>query len=84
MQQMIYVIEGVLKVTLYDEVTEEQIVSLRIQAGDVILLRSQAHGVEFIEDSLILETKQGPFPEMQPDALLKQYTASKAQRLGRT
>lgn len=77
MQQMIYVIEGTVTITLYDEVTEEGITTIEMHAGDAIFLRKQAHGVHFTKDSLILETKQGPYVGNQPSALLKRYQTSK-------
>lgn len=73
MQQTIYVIEGALEVTLYDEISEEIISVIEMHVDDIIFLRKHAHGVKFTQDSLILETKQGPYPGNQPSDLLKRY-----------
>lgn len=73
MQQTIYVIEGALEITLYDQTNEEIISVIEMHVGDVIFLRKHAHGVKFTQDSLILETKQGPYPGNQSGDLLKGY-----------
>jgi hypothetical protein len=59
-QEVLVIRKGLCKVTLYDsklEVTNEIILS----GGDTILLASGGHQIEMLEDTEILEVKQGPY-----------------------
>jgi len=59
-QEVLLVRSGKLRVDLY---TDEHILveSVVVQEGDVILLASGGHGFEMLEDSEIIEVKQGPY-----------------------
>lgn len=60
--EFIYVVKGHLRMNIYDERTEKLIYQTDMIAGDAILHKAQAHGVEFLEETLIYEVKQGPYP----------------------
>lgn len=59
-QEVLVVKSGKMKVIFYDEncnYISEQI----IFSGDVILLASGGHGFEMLEETIMLEIKQGPY-----------------------
>lgn len=59
-QEVLYVKKGKLKVDLYG--LERNFICERVlMSGDIILLASGGHGFEMIEDSEIIEIKQGPY-----------------------
>jgi hypothetical protein len=60
-QEFVHVLEGKIKVFIYT-VEGEYINSVILQAGDSIYL-TEAHQVEFLEDTKLLEVKQGPYPD---------------------
>ena len=59
-QEVLYVRSGRVRVDFYgeDEVFAE---SREISTGDVILLSSAGHGFEMLEESELIEVKQGPY-----------------------
>ncbi|OFX76501.1 MAG: hypothetical protein A2X12_02965 [Bacteroidetes bacterium GWE2_29_8] len=58
--EVLFVRKGVVKVNFYN--TEKRTVgSELLKEGDVILLTSGGHGFEFIEESELIEVKQGPY-----------------------
>ena len=58
--EVLFIKSGCVKVDFYDynQVFRE---SLNLHRGDVILLAECGHGFEMIEDSEIVEVKQGPY-----------------------
>jgi hypothetical protein len=59
-QEVLVIRKGACKVTLYDsnlEIMSEIIIS----TGDTILLASGGHQIEMLEETEILEVKQGPY-----------------------
>ena len=59
-QEVLFIRSGRMKVTFYDggkNYVEERTLS----AGDVILLASGGHGFEMLEQTEIIEVKQGPY-----------------------
>ncbi|MFK4766283.1 hypothetical protein ACI3L3_16065 [Desulfobaculum sp. SPO524] len=59
-QEVLFVVSGRLRVDFYDD--ECAYLSSRIlTAGDVILLASGGHGFEMLEDTQLIEVKQGPY-----------------------
>jgi quercetin dioxygenase-like cupin family protein len=62
LQEIIYVVEGKLRLTIYDGESEEVIKQTEMTAGDMVIHKKEAHGVEFLEETLIYEVKQGPYP----------------------
>ena len=59
-QEVLFIKSGKVRVDFYDE-NKNYIKSIILEAGDVILLASGGHGFEMIEDSEIIEVKQGPY-----------------------
>jgi len=59
-QEVLVVLEGKVKIDLYNEKIQK-IKTVVISDGDTILLASGAHGIEILEDSRIIEVKQGPY-----------------------
>lgn len=58
--ETLFLKKGKLKVNFYDN--ERNYLDSRILgAGDVILLASGGHGFEFLEDTEMIEVKQGPY-----------------------
>ncbi len=65
-QEVLHVLSGKLEITLYDK-NKEKIKSVELGAGDTILLASGGHGIKFLEESKILEVKQGPYSGVDGD-----------------
>lgn len=61
MHEIIFVVRGRLRLTIFDEATEGEIYKTELLQGDLVVHKKHGHGVEFLEDSLIYEVKQGPF-----------------------
>ncbi len=60
-QEILYVVEGKIKVTLYND--KGIVLKTKLLGrGDSILFVSGGHGVDFLESSRIFEVKQGPYP----------------------
>ncbi|QDC99131.1 hypothetical protein FIT70_04290 [Candidatus Methylopumilus universalis] len=59
-QETLFIKSGKVKVNFY---TEDKIFfdSLVLSAGDVLLLARGGHGFEMLEDTEIIEVKQGPY-----------------------
>lgn len=60
-QEVLYVIRGKIRVSIVAE-NNKLIAKKLLSAGDAILLKSQAHGVEFLGNARVFEIKQGPYP----------------------
>jgi hypothetical protein len=59
-QETLFIRKGKLRVDFYNE--DRQFVCSRVlETGDVILLVSGGHGFEMVEESEIIEVKQGPY-----------------------
>ena len=59
-QEVLLVRKGKVKVDFYDQ-EQSYLESLILQTGDVVLLASGGHGFEMLEQSEIIEVKQGPY-----------------------
>ena len=59
-QEVLWVKNGRVKVDLYT-VDKTHLSSIILEAGDVILLASGGHGLTMLEESEIIEVKQGPY-----------------------
>jgi len=59
-QEVLFVKKGKVKVNLYNS-RKQYISSEILEKGDIILLCGGAHGFEFLEDSILIEVKQGPY-----------------------
>lgn len=60
-QEVLYVVSGKIRVTIVSE-KNTVIAKKLLSPGDAILLKSQAHGVEFLGHARVFEIKQGPYP----------------------
>ena len=60
--EVITVLDGQIKVDIYDE-NLEFVHSENLVAGETIALFRGGHGIEVIEDSKFIESKQGPYIE---------------------
>ncbi|MBV6518767.1 MAG: hypothetical protein DCC43_04795 [Candidatus Brocadia sp.] len=59
-KEVLVVKQGKLRIDFYDE-DKNYLESRIIETGDVILLAYGGHGIEMLEDSEIVEIKQGPY-----------------------
>lgn len=59
-QEVLFVKKGKVKVDFYDD-ERNYIESRVLESGDVILLASGGHGFEMLEQTEMIEVKQGPF-----------------------
>lgn len=59
-QEVLFIKSGKVRVDFYDD-SQTYVESKILFPGDVILLASGGHGFEMIEDSEIIEVKQGPY-----------------------
>lgn len=59
-QETLFVKHGRVKVDFYTE-DQQYLTSRELTTGDVILLASGGHGFEFLEETEMIEVKQGPY-----------------------
>jgi hypothetical protein len=59
-QEVLYIKKGKVRVDFYDKEKQYAFSSI-LNQGDVILLADGGHGFKMIEDSEIIEIKQGPY-----------------------
>ena len=59
-QEVLFIKSGKVRVDYYDD-RKKYLESKILNQGDVVLLASGGHGFEMIEDSEIIEVKQGPY-----------------------
>jgi len=59
-QEFIIVSEGKLEINLFDE-NQQHFQTLQLTAGDMILLLRGGHGMEILDETKIIEIKQGPY-----------------------
>lgn len=64
--EMLYIEKGKVKVLFYNE-NKEKLGYEILEAGDLIILISQAHGFEFLEESRVIYVKQGPYSTKEMD-----------------
>lgn len=60
-QEFLYVVRGTIRLTMLTK-KNETIAVKGLTVGDSVLLKSQAHRIEFLDDARIIELKQGPYP----------------------
>lgn len=60
-QEVLFVIKGKIRVTI---LSKKNVVLAKklLSPGDAILLKTQAHQVEFLGNARVFEIKQGPYP----------------------
>jgi mannose-6-phosphate isomerase-like protein (cupin superfamily) len=59
-QEVLFIRKGRVQVDLYDD-TKQYIRSAVLTTGDVILLASGGHGFTMLEETEMIEVKQGPY-----------------------
>jgi hypothetical protein len=59
-QEVLYIKKGKVRVDFYDNKKKYAFSSI-LNKGDVVLLADGGHGFKMIEDSEIIEIKQGPY-----------------------
>jgi len=59
-QETLFIKKGRVKINFYRE-DKTCLTSRELKTGDVILLASGGHGFEFLEDTEMIEVKQGPY-----------------------
>jgi len=59
-QEVLFIKKGKVKIDFFDD-DRKPIDTITVQTGDVILLASGGHGFEMLEDTEMIEVKQGPF-----------------------
>jgi len=59
-QEVLFIKRGKLRVDFYDD-NRNYLKSIILTEGDVILLAHGGHGFEMLEDTEIIEVKQGPY-----------------------
>ena len=68
-QEVLFIKKGELEVNFYTT-NKEYITSRRLSAGDIILLCSGGHGFKMLEDTEMIEVKQGPYSGREGDKVL--------------
>ena len=58
--EVLFIKSGIVKVDFYNK-KKEYLESLIVKAGDILLLAEGGHGFQMLEDSEIIEVKQGPY-----------------------
>lgn len=59
-QEVVFIDRGMAEVTIYDE-SGAEITVCTLNQGDVIFFASGGHGFRMMEDTVIMEVKQGPY-----------------------
>lgn len=65
-QEVLFIKRGKVRVDLYTQ-EKKYFESVTLVAGDVILLAHGGHGFEMLEESEIIEVKQGPYTSVEKD-----------------
>jgi len=63
-QEVLVLLNGKIRVDLFDD-DANKVRTIVMKGGDSILLASGGHSVEVIEDSKIIEIKQGPYSGLE-------------------
>jgi len=58
--EVLFIQTGKVEVTFYDG-SDKKITSVILNAGDTILMKDYGHGFKLLENSKIIEVKQGPY-----------------------
>jgi len=65
-QEVLYIVSGKMKVNFYNRIPQ-QISEAILTDGDLIVLSAGGHGFEFLEDTKMIEVKQGPYTGRDDD-----------------
>lgn len=66
-QEVLVIRKGKVKVNLFNNESLTFLTSVVLNSGDTILLASGGHGFEMLEDTEMLEIKQGPYSGVTND-----------------
>ena len=72
-QEVLYIKKGKIRVDFYEN-NQNYIKSTILNTGDVILLADGGHGFEMIEETEMIEVKQGPYLEEEDKIRFKPTT----------
>lgn len=61
-QEVLFLKKGVIRIDFYS-MTQDYVESRELRAGDIILLAGAGHGIEVIEEAVLVEVKNGPYIE---------------------
>lgn len=59
-QEVLFIKKGKVKIDFYDR-KHKYVCSETLSGGDVVLLCAGGHGFEMLQDTVMIETKQGPY-----------------------
>lgn len=65
-QEILYISKGTAKITLFDE-NNESMGNFELNSGDIVFFISGGHGIEFKDDTRLIEVKQGPYIDRSID-----------------
>jgi len=68
-QEVLYIITGVMKVNFYNKIPQK-IEEAILNDDDLIVLLAGGHGFEFLEDTKMIEVKQGPYTGRDDDKVI--------------
>lgn len=68
-QEVLYIISGRMKVNFYNKIPQK-INEAILNDGDLIVLLLGGHGFEFLEDTKLIEIKQGPYTNREHDKII--------------
>lgn len=69
LQEVVQIKKGKVAVDLYDS-NEQLFKSIRLSTGDLIFFVSGGHGFEMLNDTTIIEVKQGPYLGKDKDKVI--------------
>ena len=72
-QEVLYIKKGTVRVDFYEK-DQTYLKSTIVKTGDVILLADGGHGFEMLEESEMIEVKQGPYLEEEDKIRFKPTT----------
>jgi hypothetical protein len=61
-QEVLFIKSGLIRIDFF-AFDQEFLESRKLSAGDVVLLAGAGHGIEVLEEAVIVEVKNGPFVE---------------------
>lgn len=69
LQEVVYIKSGKVTVDLYDS-NKQLFKSIKLSTGDLIFFVSGGHGFEMLNDTTIIEVKQGPYLGKDKDKVI--------------
>lgn len=71
-KEVLIIKKGVIRCDFYDD-NKNYLKSIQLEKGDIILLVSGGHGFECIEETIMIEVKQGPYAGEGDKTRFEQY-----------